>query len=366
MAQWEISYLERARAESANSGTLYIDLPKSEQISMIMLEFSCYNTAATSRLYSRTILDVVKSIRVLLEGSKDAYNVQPEVASYLAWLQAGVMPAHRIRERGQTMIRVPIIFGRYPRDEEYLLDTAAYSSAQLQVEYELNTTYETTATTEYTVWLLRPTKRVSPQGFIRSRIVQEYTSAVAGETRQVDLPTGLPWLRTGFRVFDIDAFNNRIVTDVDLNIDQGRQHIFDGRFKDLETLNKLWNGSQVVGPEHWVMTLSGDYVQNIMADPDRLLWSDYGAAVSIYNSSAIWSNQHQLTMRDDAGTAITVALDTAVTAIGGFPFSCYTIGEFGLEPFPAPQHNEAFIEYVTGAYAALIQTWVQEVVRGAL
>ena len=366
MSQWEISYLERARAESANSGTLYIDLPKSEQISMILVEFSCYNTAPTSRLYSRTILDVVKSIRVLLEGSKDAYNVQPEVASYLAWLQAGVMPAHNISERGQTTIRVPIIFGRYPKDEEYLLDTAAYSSAQLQIEYELNTTYETTGTVTYTVWLLRPVKRVSPLGFIRSRIIQEYTSAVAGEIKQIDLPTGLPWLRTGFRVFDIDAFNASIVTTVDLNIDQGRQHVFDGRFAELETLNKLWYGQGVIGPDHWVMTVSGDYVQNIMADPQQLVWSNYSAQAPIFNSSAVWSNRHDIGMRDDAGTAITTALDVMVLSVGGFPFSCYTIGEFGSEPFPAPQHNEAFIEYVTGAYAALIQTWVQEVVRGAL
>jgi len=366
MSQWEISYLERARAESANSGTLYIDLPKSEQISMIMVDFAVGNTAPTSRLYTRTILDVVKSIRVLLEGSKDAFNVQPEVASYLAWLQSGVMPDHYISERGTTYLRLPIIFGRYPRDEEYLLDTAAYSSAQLQIEYELNTTYETTGSLVYTVWLVRPTTRVSPTGFIRSRIVQEYTSAVAGEVRQIDLPTGLPWLRTGFRVFDVDAWNHSVVTEVDLNIDQGRQHIFDGRFVDLQTLNKLWFGSEVIGPKQWAMPVSGDHIQNIMADPSRVHWSGRSAFLVIFNASSCLSNRHTLTMRDNDGTAISTASDVFITPVGGFPFSCFTIGEFGSEPFPAPQHNEAFIEYTTGAYAALMQTWVQEVVRGAL
>lgn len=363
---WQLSYLVRGETVSANSGTLYVDLPRSEQISVLFVEFWCMNTSPTSRDYSRTILDVVKNIRVLLEGNKDAYNVQPEVASFLAFAQSGVMPPHRIRERGYTGLRLPIYFGRWPKDEEYLLDTAAYSSAQLQIEYELNTTYETSGSVGYTVWLLRPVTRLSPLGFIRSRIVQEYTSGTGGETKQLDYPVGLPWLRTGFRVFDIDAFNTNVLTDVDLDIDQGRLHLFDGRFKDLQYLNQLWYGSQIVGPEYWAMCKSGQYVQNIMADPVRLAWANYSAQAPIFNSSAIWSNRHTITMRDDSGTAITTELDTLVTAIGGHPFSCFSLYEGNGAVFNAPAHGEAFVEFTIGAYAALFQSWVQEVVRGAL
>lgn len=363
---WQISYLERQRTTSADSGTLYIDLPRSEQISMLFVEFWCNNTSPSSRDYTRTCLDVVSNIRVLLEGNKDAFNVQPEVASFMSFAQSGIMPAHRIRERGYTGIRLPIYFGRFPKDEEYLLDTAVYSSAQLQIEYALNTTYETSGSVGYTVWFLRPITRLSPLGFVRSRIVQEYTSSGSAETKQLDLPVGLPWLRAGFRVFDIDAFNQNVITDVDLDVDQGRLHLFDGRMDDLAFLNELWYGSEIVGPEFWAMPVSGDYVQNIMADPKRLAWADYGAALSTYNSSAIWSNRHQIVMRDASGTAITANLDTLITAIGGHPFSCYSLYEGNGETFNAPAHGEAFIEFSLGAYAALLQAWVQEIVRGAL
>lgn len=363
---WQLSYLERQRTTTADSGTLYIDLPRAEQISMIFVEFWCNNTSPTSRDYSRTCLDHVTSIRVLLEGNKDAYNLQPEVASYLAFCQSNRIPNHRIRERGYTGIRLPIYFGRYPKDEEYLLDTAAYSSAQLQIAYALNTTYETSGSVGYTVWFLRPVTRLSPLGFVRSRIVQEYTSSGSAETKQLDLPVGLPWLRAGFRVFDIDAFNQNCVTDVDLDVDQGRLHLFDGRMDDLARLNELWYGTEIVGPEVWAMPVSGNYLQHFMADPVRLTWADYGAALAIYNSSAIWSNRHLLTMRSDDGSAITAALDTLCTAIGGAPFSCYSLYEGNGDVFNAPAHGEAFVEFTLGAYAALYQLFVQEVVRGAL
>jgi len=363
---WQLSYLERARTGAPDSGTLYIDLPKAEQISMLFVEFWCNNTSPTSRDYSRTILDVVKNIRVLLEGNKDAFNVQPEVASFLAFAQMGAMPPHRIRERGYTGIRLPIIFGRWPKDEEYLLDTAAYSSAQLQIEYELNTTYETADSTGYTVWLLRPVTRLSPLGFVRSRIVQEYTSGTGGETKQLDYPVGLPWLRAGFRVFDIDASNANIITDVDMDVDQGRLHLFDGRFKDLAYLNQLWYGSEIDGPGIWAMPTHNQWVQHFMADPDRILWSGYSARADVFNLPASYSNAHQLGMRNVDNTDVTAGADVKITTIGGHPFSCYSLYEGKGEVFNAPAHGEAFVEFSIGAYAALFQTWVQEVVRGAL
>jgi len=366
MAEWQLSYVTKEKAETSDSGTLYIELPKNEQISMLMLEFSCNNTSPSSRDYSRTILDVVKNVRVLLEGSKDAYNVEPEVGLGMAYFQSRQMPPVDIRERGATVLRLPVYFGRYPRDTEYLLDTSGYASAVLEVEYELNTTYETTATAKQTVWILRPTSRLSPVGFIRSRILNNYTSSGSAEEKQVDLPVGLDWQRVGFRVFDIDAFNEKVLTDIDLDVDAGRAHIFDGRIEDLRILNDLWYGSQIVGPRYWGLVESGQYVQNIMADPLKLFWSDYGAALSIFNSSAIWSNRHTLTIRDNDGTEATADNDFVVQAIGGRPFSNYVIGEFGEEPYSARTRNEAHIEYTVGAYAALIQTWLQEVVRGVL
>jgi hypothetical protein len=247
-----------------------------------------------------------------------------------------------------------------------MLDTAAYSSAQLQIEFALNTTYETSGSVGYTVWLLRPVTRLSPLGFVRSRIVQEYTSSGSAETHQLDYPVGLPWLRSGFRVFDIDAWNQNVLTDVDLDVDQGRLHLFNGRMDDLAFLNELWYGSQIVGPEVWGMTVDGDYIQHFMADASRIAWAGYSARRDVYSSSLIYSNSHLLQIGNIDGTTTTAPADMKVTAFGGAPFSCYSLYEGNGDVFNAPAHGEAFVEFSIGAYAALFQTWVQEVVRGAL
>jgi len=366
MPDWQLSYLVKENTGAPDSGTLYIDLPKSEQIGMLMVEFIVSNTSPTSRDPERTVLDVLKNVRVLMEGNKDVYNCQPEVGGYLALMQMGECPPYDIRERGETVIRLPIIFGRHLKDPEYLLDTAAYSSGVLELEYELNTTYETAGSVEYSVWMLRPTERLSPQGFIRSRIVNsQITSGTAG-TIQVDLPTGLPWLRTGFRCYDYDSWLATNITDVDLNVDQGRLHIFDGRIEDLKLLNNLWYGSQIIGPRYWAMTYHGQYVQHLMCDIVRLHWSHMAAAAVVYGSSAVWSNRHQIQSTYTDDTTTTTERDYVITPIGGHLFANLTVGEFGHEPFPAPQHNEAFLEFDLGATEAALQVWVQEVVRGAL
>lgn len=366
MAKWQLAYLEKERSYTSDSGVIYVDLPSDEQISMIMLDFRVNNTAPTSRDDDRSILDVVKDVHVLLEGSKSAYHAKPEVGSFMAYLIAKQLPPHNIRERGATVMRLPIYFGRYPHDEQYMLRTGDYASAQVQIEYELDTTYETTQTTQLTAWLVRPVQKLNPVGFVRSRIVNSYTSSGSAETKEVDLPTGLPWLNVGFRVWDFDNFVNRAVTDVDLDIDEGRLHIFDGRIEDLIELQKLWYGQPHAGPRYWVMSISGAQVQTFMGDVHTIQWSQLGAALVIFNSSAIWGPRYTVTMRDDAGTAISAETDYASTPFGMMPFQCLTVGNFEGDPFDAPAHADAKIEYEIGAYTALFETFVQEIVTGKL
>lgn len=362
----QLSYLEKERSYSSDSGTLYVDLPSNEQISVLFVDFSVSNTAPTSRLYSRTILDVVSKIEVLLDGHKAAYSMPPEVGGYCHFFQTGKVPPYYVRERGTTAIRLPILFGRFPGDPEYMLDTGLYKSAQLQIPYELNTTYETTGTTQLTAWILRPVDRVSPRGFIRSRTVNLYTSSGSAEVKEVDLPTGLPWYHVGFRIWDIDAFIENNLTDVILDIDEGRLRLFDGRIEDLKRLNQGWFGPDVLGVPYWALTQNGQNVQHLQADPDVITWSHYAAGIVIYGSSSIWSNRHTIRMYDDSGTAVTTNRDFMVQAKGGHPFSCLSIGNFKEEPFPAQQHDDALIEFTIGAYACEFETFVQEVVEGTL
>lgn len=364
--KWQLAYLKKEESYSSDSGTVFVDLPSDEQISMLMVEFQCYNTSPTSRDDDRSVLDVVKDIHVLLEGSKSAYHVKPEVGSYLAYLAAKRLPPHNVKERGAQNMRLPIYFGRYPGDPDYLLDTRPYSSAQLQIEYELDTTYETSGTAVLTVWLLRPLDRLAPAGFVRSRIVNTFSSSGSAETKSVDLPTGLPWLNVGLRVFDFDAFIANNLTDVDFDIDEGRLHLFDGRIEDLMRLNELWYDQPLWGHRLWAMPVSGNQVQTFLGEVDTIQWSQLGANLVIFNSSAIWGPRYTITMRDNDGTAISTATDISSKPHGILPYQCMTVGNFADDPFPAPSHADAKIVLELGAYTALIETWVQEIVAGTL
>lgn len=363
---FELEYLEKERTYSSDTGVVYIDLPRNERIAMLMVECSVTNTAPTSRDYTRTILDVITNVDVLLEGSAVAFSAPPEVGGFMALARSGQVPPYDVRERGRTYVRLPIYFQRHPMDMAYMLDTSQYSSAQLQISYTLNTTYETSGSFQVTAWYLRPIEQVTPRGFVRSRVVNKYTTSGSAEVKEVDLPTGLPVLEIGTRIWDIDQFIENNVTDLKLDIDEGRQVLFDGRIEDLKLLNRKWYGPELVGPRYWALTQNGQYVQHLMADPEQLVWSHYAAAAIVYGSSAIWSNRHQLQATGTDDSASTTNRDFVVQAKGGHLFSCLSLLHRAEEPYPLDQHADALIEYTIGAYTIEIETFVQELVEGRL
>jgi len=365
--QQQLAYLMKEKAHTSNSGTIYVDLPSNEVISMIMVDFSITN--GTTRLYTRSILDVVKKVEVLLEGSKTAYSVKPEVGSYLAFLQSGTLPPHKLYDgpnsAGNTMA-LPIYFGRYPGDPEYALDTGQYSNAQLLIEYELDTTYDGSTTAEVTVWFMRPIDMMTPRGFIRSRTVHEFDSgASAGET-QVDLPTGLPWYNVGFRYFDVDRYLRDGVTDVDLDIDEGRLHLFDGRIEDLLMLQQLKWGGYVEGPIVYSAPLHSEYVQSFMGVVEHAEVIDFNVTPDWF-SIASWNGQRlAVGSLDYNGTPVAAARASLWRCTGIAPFGGLLLFDGSEGPFNAPAHADAKITYVNGAYDGNYQTFVQEVVEGAL
>ena len=366
MADFQLAYLEKERGYTADSGTIYLDLPSAEQVSMLMVEFTVSNTSPTSRDYERTILDVVGKVEVLLAGAKTAYSCCPEVGSYLAWLAAKKVPPHRIRERGETTLRLPIYFGRYPFDPEYMLDTSLYPSVQLQIPYALNTTYETTGSSKLTVWYARPIDKQSLKGFVRSRTINTYSSTGSAETKEIDLPTGLPWHSVGFRAYDVDCWPSGNVTDVDLDVDQGRLHLFDGRMEDLISLQQLWFGESVRGNQLWAMPVSGDYWQTFLGDVEAVHFTSFAASAWMFASSAIYGPSAEIRMVDADGNAAVNAVDVYCQAEGSLPYSGVALGYFPDAPYAAPLHSDIKIEYTLGAYTTLLETWLQEIVSGRL
>jgi hypothetical protein len=366
MTQWEIEYIEKEKTYSSDSGTLYIDLPKGEQIGMLMLDISANRTGTIDKL--GWIGDIPTKIDLLLNGSKLAFGCEPEVASYFYYLATGKLPPHQLSHRGSTHMRLPILFGTKYRDEKFLLDTGAYKSAQLQIPYSLNTTYYGTGSLQLTAWYERPSKPLSPEGFIRQRTTQtEVTAATAGEIKH-DLPVDYPVLDIGFRAYDIDNFLHNAITDVKLDINSGKEILFDGRIEDLLMLQELWFG-KCSGYKQWMRPVSGDTVATQMGHVDRegIIALCASARGDIINCSAHWGPQATITLRDDAGAAVTAIGDWWIEFAGLAPHSCLSLVHAGIEqPFPLNEKAQGKVVFQQGAYAIAMDTFLREIVRGVL
>lgn len=365
MTQWEQQYIEKEEAHTSDSGTLYFDLPKQEQIGMLMLDLSANRTSTVDLL--GTILDLPTKIDILLNGSKLAFGCEPEVASYMYYLATKMLPPHQLSQRGRTHMRLPILFGRGYRDEKYLLNTGDYKSAQIQVPYTLNTTNFGTGSLQATLWYERPKTPLSPEGFIRQRTIQtESRAATAGEFKH-DLPVDYPVLDLGFRMFDIDSFFINDLTDVKLDINSGKELLFDGRIEDLLMIQEMVFG-KCDGYHQWMRFKSGDTVATQIGHVDRegFFATCASARGDIINCSAHWGPQATITLRDDAGAAVTVNGDWWIRFAGLAPHSCVSILHTPDQPYPLNEKGQGKIVYTQGAYAFTMETFMREVVRGVL
>lgn len=365
MVQWEVEYLKKEEVQSNDSGTLYIDLPKNEQIGMLMVELR--GTHSANYLLG-SMLDAPTKLEVLLNGSKVAYSAIPEIGSYFYYLASGRLPNHLIKDRGNDYMRLPILFGTKYRDETYLLNTGDYKSAQLQIPYSYSTTYYSTGTMQVTIWYERPKELLSPAGFIRQRTVKtESRSATAGEF-QHDLPCDYPVLDIGFRAFDINAWLQNVITDVKLDIDSGRDVVFDGRIEDLEQLQELLFGI-CKGYHQWRLCTNGDNIKTYMGFGAYHMPYYYvrSAAISLVQSTTIYGPQVEIRMHGHDGVAETADKDIQFRLDGLAPHSCFTLQHSPIEnPYPLGDKDEAKIVFTQGAYAHELDSFLREVVSGVL
>ena len=360
MSIWEIAYLVKEKAVNSDSGTLYVDLPANEQISAILLDLQVTAGAAASVIGNHCVLDEFTDIQVLLEGAKTAYKATPWVASGMAFFPQRRLPPHKLSTRGFENCRVPLYFGRYPRDTQYLLDTGLYSSAQLQIAYDINTTYCSTGTLVYSVAILRPKVKLTPEGFIRSRIINTWTSSGSAEYRQQELPIGLPWHRVGCRFYDADGYRYLGLLDVDFSVDSARDHLFNGRYEDLRQLQGMLYGWDISGPCAEHMATDGDTLYTFMNEGRAVVLTDRSGNPVVMSVDSIKSDT--MTIKWSGVSDETMEY----IVCGSQPYGNIVLFEGEDEPFDAPAHSDAMIEYSLGAYAQQIETWMQEIVKGAL
>ncbi len=359
-------YLVKEKSYTSDTGVILIDLPKNEQISMIMVELQA--TVSSTLDTQNSILHNITKAEVLLEGSGVAYSMTPESGSYQALLTAGFVPPHSLGDIAsfKDTMRLPIYFGRWPGDERYLLDTARYSSAQLQIPYVLDTTDFDTTTLQATVYYMRPLQKVSPVGFIRSRTISEIVRTAAAGFITVDLPTGLPWRSVFFRTYDWDAHIYSDITDVKFDVDDGRLRLFDGRTEELYTLEKLHFGGAYDGNTLESVAAQGDEIATYMGAARNFAISKAGALPDIFSTVSKLGHRVVIALAQHDGTAQSTGHNFYLQPTGSAYMGGLILAHFPDVPFPAPSHSDAVIEYTVGNLAFTLETNVIEVVDGVL
>ena len=357
-----LHYIKKEVAYTGTSGTIYFDLPKSAKISMLMLDIRL--TRGSTRDADMGILQAIDKIHVLLDGAGVAYTMQPEVASFDYLLRAGKNPPHRMTtlKTDAEHMRLPILFGRYPYDKEYGLDTGLYGTAAVEIEYSPDGTAYDAASLQLTAWIAVPVEPVSYKGFIRARIIEDKATPTASSVHPVDFPSKYPLLAAFCRIFDMDQWMTTNVTDLDFQADQGKHRIFDGRIEDLFTLNDEILGHSVPSPQFIGCARSAEELITYMG-------LTHSGFVTFFESGAEAMALVSLSGHTVNFVCETAATDTSILyqVFGQGPFGCLILGDWRDKPFDAPAHPDLICDFSIGATTPeFLTTCVLEVVEGIL
>lgn len=363
---WIPEYLTKNKTESSDSQTLYIDLPKNEQVSFLQVEVSAQGVA-TPRT-TTTLIDEITKYEVMLDASKVLYSLEPELAYYIDFVaHGGLYPpmGFNYTPLARETHEFIIPFGRYPFDPEYLLDTSLYNSAQLQIPYTLDAARFTSGTFRHNVVMWRPLTKLAPLGVIRSRTVRKETSAAAVETISHDLPMSYPWHYLAVRFEDLDQNLSTDCTAIKLNIDEGRLILADLNINEWRDLDKKRfpekNGYKIMGA-----FTNATYVKAHTDYPYPRSIVSSGVRALMWKLYAAMGEQVALNVYEQDGTTVSDSHAIDVHVSGPNPHKCVTLYDGRKFAFPCAEYTEAKVEYELAAYTTILHTFVQEVVAGKL
>ena len=366
MTIWIPEYLTKNKTESSDDQTLYIDLPKNEQISHLALEISMQGIA-TPRT-TTTLLDKLGTLEVIADGSKVLYSLEPEIALYIDFLtHGGLYPScwFNYAPNARSGLEFVIPFGRREFDEEYLLDTSLYNSVQLRIPYTTDGTHFTSGTFRHNVVMYRPLNKLTPKGLIRSRTVRKETSNAAVETITHDLPMRYPLRWVGCRFEDLDQNIATDCTAIKVNIDEGRLILADLNINEWRDADKKRFPRK---SGYWVtFALTDDTYVKAHTDypyPESFLSSAVRAFMIKLAAAA--GEQVKMNIYEQDGTTASGGHAFSILVSGANPHKCLTLIDGRRQPFDVTRYTEGKIEYEMAAYTTILHTFVQEVVAGKL
>jgi hypothetical protein len=366
MTIWIPEYLSKNKTESSDNQTLYIDLPKNEQISFLGIEVSAQGSA-TPRT-TTTLIDEIEKYEVMGDGSKQLFSLEPELAYYIDFItRDGIYPPlwPNYTPNARCGHEFIIPFGRYLYDEEYLLDTSLYNNVQLQIPYNIDNARWTTGTFRHNVVMYRPLEKLRPKGFIRSRVFRKETSNAAVETLEHKLPMSYPLRYVAARFEDLDQNISTDVTAIKVNVDEGRLILGDLNINEWRDADKrryprkhgYWVSFALTDATYVKAHTDYPYPEAILSSAVRAFMVKLSAAIG---------EQVAMNIYEHDGTTAGGGHAFSILVSGPNPHKCLTLIDGRKQPFDAPVYSEGKVEYTMAAYTTIVHTFGQEVVVGAL
>lgn len=234
-----------------DSGIELIDLEGLGYISQLNLNFRAI--AVDSDDIGLPVPKLVTKLEVLGNGSSIIKSYTSDHCKAIAAYSGVDLATHgyycRHGTEEKTFWRFPILFGRYPGDPKYMLDTGAWDSLQARLTWKADDTTIDGATYDVSTdpdcayfadaMIYEGGSPPGNQGYIKSMQVNEYT--MASSTRYpTEIPRGYPLrgLTTRF-CYTADQwcyFYNKFK----LNFDNGKWIPIDGTVKNLHSMLTHW------------------------------------------------------------------------------------------------------------------------------
>ena len=232
-------------------GTVYQDLPEMGQLSQLMVDVRAAINYSTHP--GLDIWNAVTKLEVLVNGSKVIKSIDMKQARALAYFHGYDISTLGMYERGRlsgdfTWWNIPIMFGRYPGDKEYMLDMEQYSNPQLRITYDLSrttvngVTYAVTASPYFATGvsgLIWKGGNPGTKGYIKSTNIDTLANVVS-TVRTVEIPRGhnLIGVMQGARHL-LDPLIDYIER-MEITFDNGDWQPINHSYQQLKSLESMW------------------------------------------------------------------------------------------------------------------------------
>jgi len=239
------------KTASDDDGVETIDLEGCGYISQLNLNFRAI--AVDSDDVGLPVPKMVTKLEVLANGSSiiKSYNADhcKAIAAYsgVDLATQGYYVRHGTEEK--TMWRFPILFGRYPGDPKYMLNTGAYDSLKARITWNAaDTTHDgqtydvsTDPDVGYFADAMVYEGGAPPgnQGYIKTMEINQYTMG-ASTRYNTEIPRGNPLRGITTRFCYADDQWYYFYNTFKMNFDNGKWFPFDGTPKNLQSMLTHW------------------------------------------------------------------------------------------------------------------------------